>query len=179
MTFTGHGATARPVKHKVFVSYHHGGDQPYYDAFSTAFHDTYDVIYDNSLERRVDSGDPAYVMRQIREKYITGSSCTIVLVGAETHARKYVDWEIDATLEKQHGVIGVQLPTAPYNKDSNTITVPGRLHDNIKSGFALWLSWATITANAADLQRYVADAKARDVSLIDNSRERRTRNGSS
>ena len=42
-----------PVKHKVFVSYHHGGDQAYYDAFAKAFHATYDVIYDNSLDRQI------------------------------------------------------------------------------------------------------------------------------
>jgi len=30
------------VKRKVFVSYHHASDQPYYDAFSRAFCDTYD-----------------------------------------------------------------------------------------------------------------------------------------
>jgi hypothetical protein len=35
----------QPVKHKIFVSYHHRGDQAYYEAFSNAFHDTYDVIY--------------------------------------------------------------------------------------------------------------------------------------
>jgi hypothetical protein len=29
------------VRHKIFVSYHHGGDQSYYDAFLKAFHDTY------------------------------------------------------------------------------------------------------------------------------------------
>jgi len=40
------------VKHKIFVSYHHHDDQAYYDAFSNAFHDTYNVIYDNSLVPR-------------------------------------------------------------------------------------------------------------------------------
>ena len=73
----------RAVKRKVFVSYHHRGDQAYYDAFSQAFHDTYEVITDNSLEREVDSDNVDYVMRRIRENHITGSSCTIVLVGGE------------------------------------------------------------------------------------------------
>ena len=36
--------TQATVKHKIFVSYHHGGDQAYYDAFSQSFHDSYDVI---------------------------------------------------------------------------------------------------------------------------------------
>src|SRR5689334_858513 len=93
----------QPVKHKVFVSYHHGGDQAYYDAFSKAFHDTYDVIYDKSLERQVDSDNVDYVIQRIRDNYITGTSCTIVLVGKQTCGRKYVDWEIKATLDKEHG----------------------------------------------------------------------------
>jgi hypothetical protein len=78
------GALFPPVKHKIFVSYHHDGDQTYYDAFSRTFHDTYDVIYDNSVERSIDSEDPVYVMRRIRENFITGSSCTVVLVGPNT-----------------------------------------------------------------------------------------------
>jgi hypothetical protein len=64
------------MKHRIFVSYHHGGDQPYYDVFSRTFHDTYEVIYDTSLEPRIDSDDVEYVRRRIRENYITGSSCS-------------------------------------------------------------------------------------------------------
>lgn len=164
------------VKRKVFVSYHHGGDQAYYNAFSKAFHDTYDVIADNSLEREVDSDSVEYVMRRIRENYIKGSSCTIVLVGKDTHARKYVDWEIKATLDMEHGLIGVRLPTAPVSTD-NKVTVPVRLHDNIQSGYALWITWADIIASAESCQRYIEAANARDKRLINNLRDRRFCNG--
>lgn len=131
------------IKRKVFVSYHHSGDQAYYDAFSKAFCDTYDVIMDNSLEREVDSDHVDYVMRRIRENYISGSSCTIVLIGKDTWGRKYVDWEIQATLEKEHGLVGVRLPTAPVSAE-NKVTVPGRLHDNVVKGYALWKTSAEI-----------------------------------
>ncbi|HEV7252129.1 MAG TPA: TIR domain-containing protein [Mesorhizobium sp.] len=164
------------VKRKVFVSYHHGGDQAYYDAFSQAFHDTYDVITDNSLEREIDSDNAEYVMRRIRENYITGSSCTIVLVGKDTQARKYVDWEIKATLDGGHGLIGVRLPTLPVNAQGR-VSVPERLSDNINSGYALWLSWADITASAQACQRYIEAANAKDKRLIDNTRARRLCNG--
>jgi len=163
------------VKHKVFVSYHHHGDQAYYDAFSRAFADAYDVIYDNSLERQIDSDDVSYVMRRIRENFITGSSCTIVLVGEATWGRKYVDWEIQATLEKEHGLIGVYLPSALRAADG-TIVVPDRLHDNIQSGFALWRSWGQLTASVATLQWAVAEANGRSSRFIVNNRERRLRN---
>ena len=164
------------VKRKVFVSYHHHGDQGYYDVFSKTFCDTYDVITDNSLERRIDSEDVNYVIRRIREGYVTGSSCTIVLVGKETWGRRYVDWEIQATLEKEHGLIGVQLPTAPITPQ-NTVTVPDRLNDNIHSGYALWLSWQQITVGAQACTQYIEQANTRDKRLIINTRERRLRNG--
>jgi hypothetical protein len=96
---------------------------------------------------------------------------TIVLVGKDTWRRKFVDWEIKATLDKDHGLIGVHLPTAPRDPTNNKITVPDRLHHNIQSGFALWLSWQDIVASAAQLERYVADAKSRNTTLINNSRE--------
>jgi hypothetical protein len=165
----------QPVKHRIFLSYHHGGDQAYYDAFSKAFHDTYEVIHDNSLEREIDSDNVDYVMSRIRNNYITGSSCTIVLVGKDTSGRKYVDWEIKATLEREHGLIGVRLPTAPVSAE-NRVIVPGRLFDNIQSGFALWLGWDQVTANGAQLRQYVTQPKARDTKLIVNTRERRLRN---
>ena len=165
-----------PVKHKIFVSYHHGGDQAYYDAFSKAFHDTYDVIFDNSLERKIDSDDADYVMRQIRENYIKGSSCTIVLVGKDTSGRKFVDWEIKATLDREHGLIAVYLPTASRDPTNSKTIVPDRLHSNIQSGFASWVSWQDITASVVQLERYVADAKSRNTKLIVNPRDIRLRN---
>jgi hypothetical protein len=166
----------RPVKHKVFISYHHHGDQAYYDAFSKAFHDTYEAIYDNSLDRSLDSDNTDYVIQRIRDSFISGSSCTIVLVGKDTWGRKYVDWEIKATLDKEHGLIGVRLPSAPVDPQTRAATVPPRLHDNVQSGFALWITWQQVTANAGQLNQYVTQAKSRDVRLIRNNRERRLRN---
>ena len=172
----GNFAIRPAIKRKIFISYHHGGDQSYYDSFSDTFSATYDVIYDNSLERRIDSDDTDYVIRRIRENHITGSSCTIVLVGLETPQRKYIDWEIQATLEKEHGLIGVQLPTA-FVSPQNRVTVPSRLNDNINSGYALWLHWNTIIASSSQLAQYIEAANARDKNLILNSRERRLSNG--
>jgi Thoeris protein ThsB, TIR-like domain len=101
----------KTTKPGVFVSYHHRLDQPFYDEFSRIFCDTYDVVQDNSPERAKDSDDVEYIMRSLRENHISGTSCTIVLCGAETRWRKFVDWEIDATLDKQHCLDG-GLPKA-------------------------------------------------------------------
>jgi hypothetical protein len=128
------------------------------------------VIEDNSPERAVDSNDVDYVRRCLSEKCITGSSCTIVLVGPYTWGRKFVDWEIDVTLEKQHGLIGVMLPTGGI--------VPARLQDNIQRGYAPTYSWAQITASPAALRQAIELANAKPSWLINNSRERRYRNAS-
>jgi hypothetical protein len=164
----------KPVKHKIFVSYHHKPDQKYYDAFSAKFHDTYESIHDASLDSEIDSDDVDYVLRRIREEYITGTSCTIILIGAETYQRKYIDWEIKATLDKEHALLGIYLPSAPRNEKG--ITVPGRLHDNVQSGYAVFTSWEKATASPESLGKYITDAKSKLKSLIVNSREKKKRN---
>lgn len=166
----------KPKRPRVFISYHHGGDQTYYDEFSRHFHDRYEAIYDNSLERQIDSDNADYVMRRIRENYITGSSCTIVMVGAQTYLRKYVDWEIKATLDAQHGLIGIRLPTAPTDAQGK-VTVPGRLYDNIQSGYALWTSWSDIAKGAVDMNGLIEQANSRNKNLINNTRDKKLRNG--
>lgn len=170
-------ALDKPVKHRIFTSYHHSLDQGYYDAFSKHFHDTLEAIHDKSLDKEIDSDNVEYVMRRIREEYLTGTSCTIVLIGAETYTRKYIDWEIKATLDKEHALIGVYLPTAKRSADGTKIIVPSRLHDNCVSGFASLVSWKDITASASALDTYIKTAKEKSVTLIDNSRENKAKNG--
>ncbi len=171
-----YGLASRSVKRKVFVSYHHSGDRWYYETFIRAFSNLYDVLEDNSVERRIDSVNVDYVIRKIREQFITGSSCTIVLCGKETPFRKFVDWEIKATLDKEHGLIAVNLPSNPLRADGK-YTVPGRLHDNILSGYAVWVNWEQFTASANSVQQYIEIANSKSKSLINNSRELKQRNG--
>lgn len=161
-------------KRKVFVSYHHGGDQTYYDEFVKFFSGTYEVFSDQSLERRLDSDNDDYVRFQIRQNNITGSSCTIVLCGAQTHERKYVDWEIKATVDKKHALIGVWLPTLPLLSNGGT-QKPDRLQDNIDSGYAKWVRWAGLTVVV--LKSTIEAAIASSSNLIKNDRAMRQRNG--
>jgi hypothetical protein len=165
-----------PAKRKIFISYHHEGDQAYYDNFSRTFDDTYDIIFDNSLERQIDSDNVDYVIQRIRDNYVSGSSCTIVLCGAETPWRKYVDWEIKATLDMQHGLVGVNLPSNRQNANGR-YTVPNRLHDNIQSGYSVWTDWASFTQSAEKVKSLIEQAIAQPASLIVNNREMMSRNG--
>ena len=167
-------ALYKPPLRKVFVSYHHGGDQAYFETFVKTFSDTYDVFSDKSLERAYDSDDDDYVRFQIRQNDITGSSCTIVLCGARTHARKYVDWEVKATLDKSHGLIGVWLPTLALAPNGGTVK-PARLQDNIDSGYAKWVRWGGLPVDG--WRATIESAVAAPARLIVNNRSMRQRNG--
>lgn len=163
---------------RVFVSYHEP-DSHYYEAFSALFDDTWGFVTDRSLRQLYGDADsePEYVMRQIREKHITGTSCTIVLCGARTWQRKFVDWEICATLSKGHGVIGINLPTNPRTPNG-LFLVPDRLHDNIQSGYALWHHWDELEQIPSSLISWIEAARARPGRLIVNPRALMSRNRS-
>lgn len=164
-------------RRKVFLSYHHDADQVFYDRFSKQFHDEYECITDNSIDRLIDSDSPEYVIQRIRDEYISGSSCTIVLCGPETPYRKYVDWEIKATLDRRHGSIGIGLPTAKRGVFGRVI-VPDRLHDNVQSGYAVWLSWENLSLGPVLLKLSIALATLKSVSLIVNKKEIMKKNAS-
>ena len=159
----------------MFVSYYHGGDQAFYDALSTELGSRLELFQDNSLDRRIGSEDPAYIMRRIREHHLHGSSCTIVLCGRNTPRRKYVDWEIEASLAQQMGLVGVMLPTIEWFDNGGTAKPP-RLQDNIDSQYAQWVNWNTIAQNPAELIAAIERANAAPKSRIVNSRQRLTRN---
>ncbi len=163
-------------KSKVFVSYHHERDQAYYDRFTTVFADGYDIITDTSIERKIGSEDVSYQQQVIREEHITGSSMTVVLCGPETWKRRWIDWEIHMTLNKEHALLGIALPTAIRNS-LNQIIVPDRLYANINSAFAHWIQW---TEDPQELKSAIETTrgKARTAVNIRNSEPRMQRSRS-
>jgi hypothetical protein len=163
-----------PTKRKVFISYHHKNDQGWFNEFSRRFSDVHEVFCDKSLDNCIRSDDPEYVSRRIREDYIVGSSVTIVLCGAETWKRKYVDWEIYSTLHHQHALLGLGLPTAGKN-ERGEIIVPDRLVANVNSGYAHWIHW---TNDPSILKQAIETAITRSVQtrFVDNSFQKMARN---
>lgn len=162
------------TKRKVFISYHHRGDQKWFDEFTRLFSERYEIFFDNSLDGRIRSDDPEYINRKIREENIFGTSITMVLCGEETGKRKYVDWEIHSTLHHGHALMGIALPTATRG-DQNRIIVPDRLRENIESGYAHWVSWNT---DPQTLQMAIENAiqRSEDKSKVRNDREKMQRN---
>lgn len=128
------------AKHNVFISHYHEDDDEV-KKFIDEFADEKDIfipkIVGDDYDTTIDSEDSDYIMRKIREDYLTDSTVTIVLIGKNTWKRKYIDWEIASTLRddpnnKRSGLIGIFLPG---RDESNTI-IPERLQDNIDVGYA-------------------------------------------
>lgn len=163
------------TKRKVFISYHHRGDQKWFNEFTRLFGDRFEIFYDTSLDGRIRSDDAEYINRTIREDHIVGSSITIVLCGGETWKRKYVDWEIHSTLHHKHALLGIALPTA-VKGNQGKIVVPSRLHDNIQSGYAHWLGAWSNDPQALQTAIETSIQNSQGKSRINNSREKMGRN---
>ena len=172
-------------KHKVFISYHHKNDEYYKEQFIQNFTN----LFDGFLSKAVEEGDinpllPTDTIRQqIRDNFIRDATVTIVLIGKETWKRKHIDWEISSSIRQTQynsrtGLIGILLPTYSceysWNNKScenggqyNPFTIPPRLYDNIKCGFAKIYSWDT---NPYSVQNWIHKAfSRRNIDIPDNS----------
>ena len=140
-------------RHKVFVSYYHDDDQYYRELFEDMFSDDYDIMVSKSVKLG-DIDDERLSTDRIREiirdDYLQDSTVTVVLVGAHTWQRKFVDWEIGSSIRatknnSRSGLLGIILPTYPRPPGKPTHyyfhTIPPRLHDNIQCGFAEIRGW--------------------------------------
>lgn len=148
--FNQPGLQSQP-RHKVFVSYHHANDQWYRNRFENLFAGVYDIMVSQSVQiGEIDPSLKTETARQkIRDEYLRDSTVTVVLVGTETWKRKHVDWEIASSIRHteynpRSGLLGIILPTylRPEPGKYFIHTIPPRLHDNIKCGFAKMYDWS-------------------------------------
>lgn len=105
------------MAHRVFIS-HKREDKKYKIDIQKNLN--IDLI-DKSLNERIDSDDEDYIMRKIREEYLSDSTVTIFLIGshsAETIGEEeqiYIKRELQASLfdgnkNSKNGILGVVLP---------------------------------------------------------------------
>jgi hypothetical protein len=108
---------------RIFISYQHA-DQLKAKGFNLmSYNDRLDLNFvGRHLLDPVNSNDPAYISRKIREQ-ITGSSVTVVLIGSNTADSDWASREIDWSLAKNppNGMVGIRL--SPY------AAVPGGLQE--------------------------------------------------
>lgn len=122
------------VRRKCFISYHHA-DQDAVNAFVRRFDHEHDSFIARGLGEEmpgdvINSTNTDYVMAKIRERFLSDSTVTIVLLGRCTWARRYVDWEIQSSLRRgehtvPNGLLGIKLPSFT--------SFPQRFHDNLSS----------------------------------------------
>lgn len=166
------------VRRKCFISYHHA-DQAWVDHLVRTFDHGANAFIARGLGQEmpgdvVNSNDTDYVLRRIRELYIADSTVTIVFIGAQTWSRRYVDWEIEASLKttmlsNANGLLGIKLPTAGE--------FPPRFNDNLlqKGAADCYARHMPYPQSEATLLAAIEEAYAHRTThahLIDNSRTR-------
>ena len=152
------------ARHNIFLSYYHSQDQRYKERFIQ-------MMGDNIIDKSVNLGDiidnnipTEAVLQRIREDYIAQVSVTLVLIGPCTWQRKYVDWEIGASLRdaqtnKRCGLLGILLPEhLDFQKPQYAPQlIPPRLADNCweSDTFAHIYDW---TLDAEEVRRWIHKA---------------------
>lgn len=170
------------TKRKVFISYHHD-DQSEVEDFIDEYEDSFipKIVGVSDEDDFIDSDDADYIMRRIREKYLTDSTVTIVMIGSCTWSRKYVDWEIASTLRddsnnKRSGLFAITLKSEANGSKRR----PDRLDDNLgqdandnQTGYARWKKYPK---SASSLESWIEDAYSRRDTDPDNTRDLRKQN---
>lgn len=126
------------MSHKCFISFKTQDEE-----YKKKIQDELDVdMIDKSLNEAIDSEDEDYVMRKIREDYLSDSTVTIHLIGnysAEDDSsqnQNYIKRELQASLyngknNTKNGILGVVLPTMydSIYKGKQTCEICGNEHN--------------------------------------------------
>lgn len=175
---------ASKTRHKCFISYHHA-DEKEVERFIQTFDHTHDMLITRGIGAGmsgniINSDDGHYIMSQIRTKYLHDSTVTIVLIGRETWGRKFVDWEIAASLSdtatsSPSGLLAITLPSAANYSGK---LLPDRLDDNVngKYGYARWWKYPSNAASLAEFIEIAYIARTEKASFRNNRRPLRRRN---
>ena len=171
-------------KRRCFISYHHADEQEvqaFLYMYSNAEVFTHRALGLDMANDIVDSNDTNYVMRRIREQYMQNTSVTIVMVGQNTWKRRYVDWEIAASLRNgfdnpANGLLGIKLTSHVYGIQR----YPDRLNDNLNArggadGTPCYARCIPYPTNSAELQKAIEETYQRRQTqsyLINNARAR-------
>lgn len=168
-----------PTRHKCFISYHTDDADDvadFLDEFGGVFIPrTIGVTEDDPF---IDSDDD-YIKARISSKYMSDSTVTILLVGECTWGRKFVDWEIGATLRnspknKRSGLLAYKLTSANENQK-----IPDRLKDNWSKNTESYADYYAYPTSSSSVRRSIDEAfEARQsrAHLVENGRALRRKN---
>ncbi len=161
-----------------FVSYHHDYDQKYIRALRKVKQGM--KVSDYSLKEDISEYTDDQIYKVIRDRMRT-CSVTIVLIGEKTGHRKWIDWELWASLRgyknsknpkktfKPKGLLAIYLPTVNHS-------VPKRLKANISSGYAVSMRWKNLERDLESKINYAIWKRENFNHEIKNNLPRRARN---
>lgn len=156
---------------KAFITFH-PADREYAVKFVEQFADVVTATLVGVSEQDdfiKDTNEAAFIEREVRERYLTNTTVTIMLTGKCTWSQRFVDWEIASSIRKdaergRSALVGIRLPYL----GSGPTTVPERFQDNLKNGYALM---KTYPASSEDLRAWIVAAlERRDTITPDNTR---------
>jgi hypothetical protein len=161
------------MAHKCFISFH-VADKAAVDDFCEKFSGSFirrGVVMEDDI---INSGHTDYVMRRIRKLYLKDSTVTIVLFGQCTWARRFVDWEVQASLRNPadgypNGVVAIQLWESYKH-------LPERVQLNVDGGYSKLYNYPSSSEALENMVDEAWDARCYKVSLIINPRERFNKN---
>lgn len=133
----------------VYVSFDHHTDKYWFGKLVSLRCFNSSLIFDQSIDRQIDSNHRCQVVKNVLPTQISPANLVIVLVGNDTWKRRYVDWEIGACLEQGKKLVGIQLPS--LSVDDGVISMPARLLDNVRSGYATWLKFEDVVNSENDI----------------------------
>lgn len=175
---------ASSTRRKCFISYHHA-DEAEVQSFIQTFDHNHDVLIARGIGASmsgdiINSANADYIKAQIRANYLRDTTVTIVLVGRETWGRKFVDWEVAASLRNTStslasGLLAITLPSAAEYAGKK---LPARVSDNVdgKTGYARWWKYPISATSLAGLIEEAYIARTSHASFRNNSRDLRFRN---
>ncbi len=175
---------ASKTRRKCFISYHHA-DEVEVEQFIQTFDHDGDVIIARGIGANmsgdiINSSNEDYIKSRIREKYLRDTTVTIVLVGRQTWGRKFVDWEIGASLRNTatasaSGLLAITLPSAA---DYVGKKLPARVDDNVNgdAGYARWWKYPANGEALASLIETAYSARTEKADQRSNTRPLRMRN---
>lgn len=157
------------VRHKCFISYHKD-DQKAVDDFCEKFEGSFIRRGISMPDDIINSNNTDYVMQRIRKLYLQESTVTIVLIGKCTWARRFVDWEAQASLRKPqdghpNGLVAIQLWQS-YTQ------LPDRVQKNVDSGYAKFYKYPSSTSSLEKMVQEAFDARTDSADLIVNPKDR-------
>ena len=162
------------MSHKCFISYH-SDDKSAVDAFCNTFSGEFIHKGIQEEDDLIKSYDTDYVMERIRKLYLQDSTVTIVLIGRCTWARRFVDWEVKASLRKPsdgsppNGLVAIQLK-AWWE------TLPNRVLRNVQSGYSKFYKYPSSSTALSNIIDEAFGARFEKNHLIKNPQNRQRDN---